>query len=129
MPHKGFSSITIKESVYNKFYNVFKATKKSTVYNDSAESFAGYVTKCIERSMLESSTKLRFILIHFQQIENDAILILKDRMDLSFTIEVEATHGVGLWCKKCKKEFCIHTGFCYSLWQIYPIINSGKNSE
>ena len=59
MPKPGFKSITISESVYDKFNQVYLKNKDELVMK-GVNSFAGYVTYQLEQMMQKDKTFARF---------------------------------------------------------------------
>jgi len=59
MPKAGFKSITISETVYEKFFDVY-AKNKSELTMKGVNSFAGYITYLLEESMQKDKTFARY---------------------------------------------------------------------
>ena len=56
MPKAGFKSITISETVYDKFHDVYQKSKGDLPVN----SFSGYVTYMLEEMMQKDKTFARY---------------------------------------------------------------------
>ncbi|MFB5598325.1 MAG: hypothetical protein ACE5RJ_04850, partial [Nitrosopumilaceae archaeon] len=59
MPKAGFKSITVSESVYDKFYDVYEKNKDELSMK-GVNSFAGYITYMLEEMMLKDKTFARY---------------------------------------------------------------------
>lgn len=120
MPNEGYCSITVKESAYNRFYDVYKKKTKSELTAMGVDSFAGYITHNIEQLLLQQIIRFRFKLLFL----DDSYITIKDTTTNKLAL-LRFKDG-GIWCDTCNKEYCIHYGFCVSLHQIYPILAKQK---
>lgn len=125
MPEPGYKSITVPETTYNRFYEVWKMVKPE--YEPKGiNSFSAFLTyKLAEAHKTQKVIPdLRFIPIAFDELAQENIILLKD----TWCNELAEVHNnnSNLYCMTCKKEFCLHTGFCYSLPQVYQITKKAR---
>ena len=79
MPKAGFKSITVSETVYDKFHDVYQKSKDDLTMK-GVNSFAGYVTYMLEEMMQKDKTFARYApKIEKISIDDDRV-ILKDNM-------------------------------------------------
>ncbi|MFQ6025438.1 MAG: hypothetical protein ACE5JT_02860 [Nitrosopumilaceae archaeon] len=120
MPKAGFKSITISESVYNRFYEVFNKNKQELA-RKGVNSFAGYVTYLLEDMMQKDKTFAR----HAPKLEKVAVdddrVVIKDNIKNRIA-EVAVQNGE-LYCLLCEEKDCFHIGFVFSLPDVYEILS------
>ena len=118
MPKAGFKSITISETVYDKFHDVYQKSKGDLPVN----SFSGYVTYMLEEMMQKDKTFARYApKIEKISIDDDRV-ILKDNMKNRIA-EVAVQKGE-LFCQLCDEKDCVHVGYVFSLPDVYEILNA-----
>lgn len=121
MPKAGFKSITVSETVYDKFQEVYQSSKQELAMK-GVNSFSGYVTYMLEEMMAKDKTFARFApKIEKISIDKDRV-ILKDNIKNRIA-EITIKDG-GLECCLCEEKDCVHIGFVFSLPDIYEIINT-----
>lgn len=119
MPKPGFKSITVAESVYDKFFDVFESNKEELAMK-GVNSFAGYITYTLEEVMQKDKTFAKFCpKIEKISVDLDRIL-LKDNIKNRIA-EISITKNQ-LYCLLCESDGCVHVGFCYDLPEVYEII-------
>ena len=59
MPKEGFKSITVSETVYDKFHDVYQKNKNELVMK-GVNSFSGYITYMLEEMMQKNKTFARY---------------------------------------------------------------------
>ena len=120
MPKAGFKSITISESVYNRFYEVFNKNKQELA-RKGVNSFAGYVTYLLEDMMQKDKIFAR----HAPKLEKVAVdddrVVIKDNIKNRIA-EVAVQNGE-LYCLLCEEKDCFHIGFVFSLPDVYEILS------
>ena len=79
MPKAGFKSITVSESVYDKFYDVFLKNKDDLAMK-GVNSFSGYVTYMLEEMMQKDKTFARYAPKIEKISVDDNRIILKDNI-------------------------------------------------
>lgn len=121
MPKAGFKSITVSESVYDKFYKVYHDNKE-ILSMKGVNSFAGYVTFMIEELMQKDKTFARYIpKIEKISVELDRIVLKDNIKNRIVEISIQKKE---LFCHLCDQKDCVHIGFVFSLPDVYNIINS-----
>ena len=125
MPKNGFRSITVSETIYNRFNHAYAASKESLAAR-GVRSLSGYISYMLEDRMREdeatatSAPKMRKI-----SVEGDRV-ILHDTM-ANRVAEVAVRDGT-LFCHLCEKKDCIHVGFALSLPEVYAVLD-GKGAN
>ena len=75
MPKPGFKSITISETVYEKFHDVYEKNKDKLTMK-GVNSFAGYITYMLEDTMQKDKTFAKYApKLELVSIEDDLSLI------------------------------------------------------
>lgn len=121
MPKPGFKSITISESVYDKFNQTY-LKNKSELTMKGVNSFAGYVTYLLEDVMKKDKTFARYApKLEKISVDSDRI-ILKDNMKNRIA-EVAVQKGE-LFCQLCDEKDCVHVGYVFSLPDVYEVLNA-----
>jgi hypothetical protein len=121
MPKAGFKSITVSETVYNKFFDVYELSRKDLELK-GITSFSGYLTSMMEEMMIKYEAFAK----HAPFIQKIAIdqnrIILKDNK-CNRIVEV-LLKDRELQCLLDEKSDCVHVGFVYSLPELYSIISN-----
>ena len=121
MPKAGFKSITISETVYEKFFDVY-AKNKSELTMKGVNSFAGYITYLLEDSMQKDKTFARYApKLEKISVDGDRVII-KDNIKNRIA-EVAIQRGE-LYCQLCESKDCFHVGFVFSLPDVYEVLNA-----
>ena len=121
LPKAGFKSITVAETVYDKFQDVYQKNKESLTMK-GVNSFSGYVTYMLEEMMQKDKTFARYApKIEKISVDDDRV-ILKDNIKNRIA-EVAVQKGE-LFCQLCEEKDCVHIGFVFSLPDVYEILNS-----
>ena len=121
MPKEGFKSITVSESVYDKFYGIYKKNKEDLVMK-GVNSFSGYITYMLEDMMQKDKIFARHApKLEKISVDDDRVIIkdnIKDRIS-----EVNIRKGE-LFCQLCEEKNCVHVGFVFSMHDVYDALNS-----
>jgi hypothetical protein len=118
LPKAGFKSITVSETVYDKFHDVYQKSKGDLPVN----SFSGYVTYMLEEMMQKDKTFARYApKIEKISIDDDRV-VLKDNMKNRIA-EVAVQKGE-LFCQLCDEKDCVHVGYVFSLPDVYEVLNA-----
>lgn len=121
MPKEGFKSITVSETVYDKFYDVYQKHKDELVMK-GVNSFAGYITYMLEQTMQKDKTFAKYApKLEKVSIDEDRVIV-KDNIKNRIA-EVAFQRGE-LYCQLCEEKNCFHVGFVFSLPDVYEILNS-----
>ncbi len=121
MPKAGFKSITISESVYDRFYDVFDKNKQE-LSRKGVNSFAGYITYLLEDVMQKDRTFARYAPKLEKVAVDDDRVVIKDNIKNRIA-EVVVQNGE-LYCLLCEEKDCFHIGFVFSLPDVYEILGS-----
>ena len=112
MPKAGFKSITLSESVYDRFQEVYEQSKDELALK-GIKSFSGYVTCKLEEMMQEDKLLAKHApMIEPVSVEADCI-ILKDKLKGRIA-EVAIQRGK-VFCQLCEDDDCSHIGFAFSI--------------
>ena len=107
MPKAGFKSITVSETVYDKFHEVYQNSKDDLTMK-GVNSFTGYVTDMLEEMMQKDKTFARYApTIEEISIDADRV-ILNDKMKNRLA-EVAVQEGE-LFCQLCDDTDCVNVG-------------------
>ena len=121
MPKPGFKSITISETVYAKFYDVYKKNKDNLTMK-GVNSFAGYITYMLEDTMQKDKTFAKYApKLELMSIEDDRV-ILKNNIQNRIA-EIVLQRGE-LYCELCEAKDCHCIGYAWSIPEIYEKLNS-----
>jgi len=121
LPKAGFKSITVSESVYDKFHEVYQKNKDDLAMK-GVNSFAGYVTYMLEEMMQKDKTFARYApKLEKISIDDDRV-VLKDNIKNRIA-EVTIQRGE-LYCQLCEQKDCVHVGFVFSLPDVYEVLNA-----
>ena len=121
MPKAGFKSITVSETVYDRFQKVYQSSKDDLAMK-GVNSFSGYVTHILEEMMQKDKTFARYApMIKKISVDDDRV-ILKDNMK-DRIVEVAVQNGE-LYCQFCEENDCVHIGFVFSLPDVYEVLNA-----
>ncbi len=121
MPKPGFKSITVSESVYNRFQDAYQKSQED-LSRKGVKSFSGYVSYMLEEQMLKDETFARHApMIKKVSVESDCI-ILRDNVH-NRIVEV-SVHNNELYCQRCEQKDCVHVGFAFSMPDVYDMLSS-----
>lgn len=121
MPKAGFKSITVSESVYNKFHDVYRKNKEDLAMK-GINSFAGYITFMMEDLMQKDETFARYAPKLEKISVDDNRVVIKDNIKNRIA-EVAIQNGE-LYCMFCEEKDCVHVGFVFSLPDVYEVLNA-----
>jgi hypothetical protein len=121
MPKAGFKSITVSESVYNKFHDVYRKNKDDLAMK-GINSFAGYITFMMEDLMQKDETFARYAPKLEKISVDDNRVVVKDNIKNRIA-EVAIQNGE-LYCMFCEEKDCVHVGFVFSLPDVYEVLNA-----
>ena len=121
MPKDGFKSITVSDTVYDKYYEIYQKNKQELVMK-GVNSFAGYITYMLEQTMQKDKTFAKYApKLEKVSIDDDRVIV-KDNIKNRIA-EVTIQRGE-LYCQLCEEKNCFHVGFVFSLPDVYEILNS-----
>lgn len=116
MPRTGFKTITVSETIYDKFHDIFLKNKDYLAMK-GINSFSGYVTYILEQ-MMEKDKMFTQYAPKIEKISvNGERIILKDNIK-NRIVEVTLSKD-GMLCQLCEANDCVHIGFVFSLPSMY----------
>ena len=116
MPKPGFKSITISETVYEKFYSVYEKSKDNLTMK-GINSFAGYITYMLEQNMQKDKTFAKFApKLELISIEDDRVIIKNNIVNRIAEIVIQRGE---LYCQLCEAKDCHCIGYVWSIPEIY----------
>jgi len=121
MPKEGFKSITVSDTVYDKYHEIYLKNKQELTMK-GVNSFAGYITYMLEQTMQKDKTFAKYApKLEKVSIDDDRVIV-KDNIKNRIA-EVTVQRGE-LYCQLCEEQNCFHVGFVFSLPDVYEILNS-----
>jgi hypothetical protein len=121
LPKEGFKSITVSETVYDKFHDVYQKNKNELVMK-GVNSFSGYITYMLEEMMQKDKTFAKYApKIEKISVDEDRV-ILKDTIKNRIA-EVAMQRGE-LFCQLCEDKNCVHVGFAWAIPEVYELLNA-----
>ncbi len=121
MPKPGFKSITISETVYEKFYSVYEKSKDNLTMK-GINSFAGYITYMLEQNMQKDKTFAKFApKLELISIEDDRVIIKNNIVNRIAEIVIQRGE---LYCQLCEVKDCHCIGYVWSIPEIYEKLHS-----
>ena len=121
MPKPGFKSITISETVYDKFFDVYKKNKDNLTMK-GVNSFAGYITYMLEDTMQKDKTFAKYApKLELISIEDDRVIIKNNIQDRIAEIVYQKDE---LYCQLCEAKDCHCIGYVWAIPEIYEKLNS-----
>jgi len=102
LPKDGFKSITVSETVYDKFFDVYQKSKEELLMK-GVNSFSGYITYMLEENMQKDKTFARYA-PKLEKISVDGILIQQhpDLIPILYTQQLFSIKPV------CQEEDAFH---------------------
>ena len=121
MPKPGYKSITVSDSVYDRFHDSFQKSREE-LGRRGIKSFSGYVSYMLEEQMLRDAAFARHApRIKRISVETDSV-ILRDNIH-NRIVEV-AVRGGELACQHCQQNDCVHVGFVFSMPDVYDMLST-----
>ena len=121
MTKPGFKSITISETVYEKFNDVYEKNKDKLTMK-GVNSFAGYITYMLEDTMQKDKTFAKYApKLELVSIEDDRVIIKNNIQNR--IAEIVYQRGE-LYCQLCEAKDCHCIGYVWSIPEIYEKLSS-----
>ena len=121
MPKEGFKSITVSDTVYDRYYEIYQKNKQELAMK-GVNSFAGYITYMLEQTMQKDKTFAKYApKLEKVSIDDDRVIV-KDNIKNRIA-EVTIQRGE-LYCQLCEEKNCFNVGFVFSLPDVYEILNA-----
>lgn len=121
MPKGGFKSITISDTVYDRFNDSYQQ-KKNDLALKGIRSLSGYVSHMLEERMLEDDALARHApLIKKLSVDQDRVVLLdgiKNRI-VEVTLKEDS-----LFCQLCEETDCLHVGYCLAQPEVYEALTA-----
>lgn len=120
MPKEGFKSITVSETVFQRFNEAYNASKEMLAAR-GIRSVSGYIGHMLSERMRESDVveahppRIRKI-----SADDDRVVLMDSK--LNRVAEVAVRDGA-LFCQLCKTDKCLHVGFAYALPEVYATLD------
>jgi hypothetical protein len=111
MPRYGYVSVTFKEESYNRLRELYRR-------DDHRLSFPEWITYTITEYLEQAVGILQFLTIVGDEVylknrttDRIVVLLIKDKE---------------LWCTECKRNDCLHVGFCLANKQVVRRMLEGQ---
>lgn len=115
MPTLGYKSITIPESLYDKFRaHIGSEAVKSEVGSYSLSKFISHMLE--ERMMMDEAIANNSQMFKKIGIDGDRIILRDKRSNRVVEVVIK---DQTLYCESCGSEECLHCGFCYAQPEVY----------
>lgn len=120
MPKEGFKSITVSETVYNRFNDAFTSSKEELAVR-GVRSLSGYISHLLEDRMQENEA----MALHAPRmkkiaVDDDRVVLLDSKANR--IAEVVLQNGQ-MFCQLCEENNCLHVGFAYALPEVYAALD------
>ncbi len=125
MPKDGFRSITIPETVYDRFQDAYTGNKAELAVR-GIRSLSGYLTHMLEDVMRLDEAVAEYTPRMKKVSVDDGRAVLLDRHENRIA-EVVVRDGL-LYCQLCEVGNCLHVGFAHSLPEVYAFMNGNGAS-
>ena len=123
MPKPGFKTITVKEHVFNKYYELYKKAKKEHKVGEGI-SFSSFVTNMMQETMTKYEAFVKHApFLEKIAIEQDRVIIKDNKRDRIAEVMIRNQE---LQCLLDEKTDCIHIGFVYALPEVYAVLQKKK---
>ena len=119
MPKEGFRSITIPETVYDRFHTAYTGNKAELAIR-GIRSLSGYLTRMLEERMRSDEAVAEYTPRMKKVSVDDGRAVLLDRHENRIA-EVVVQDG-SLYCQLCEVSNCLHVGFAHSLPEVYAFL-------
>ena len=121
MPKGGFKSITISDTVYDRFNDTYLQRKKDLAHK-GIRSLSGYVSHMLEERMYEDEVLAKHApLIKKISTDQDRVVLL-DQMK-NRIVEVTLQED-SLYCQLCEAKDCLHVGFALAQPEVYEALKT-----
>jgi hypothetical protein len=121
MPKAGFKSITVSETVYKKFFDVYQQSRKELELK-GITSFSGYLTSMMEEMMIKYEAFAKHApFIQKITIDQNRVILKDNKCNRIVEVLLKDRE---LQCLLDEKSDCVHVGFVYSLPELYSIISN-----
>jgi len=119
MPRVGYTTITVRQEVYDKILKAYKERVKSSI------SFSAWLSDYILEHLEEDELLSRYAPgLELIGVEYDTAFV-KDWFIDRIVEVVISDQGVGkrfLYCRHCERDDCLHVGFCFAVREINKVL-------
>ncbi len=123
MPKPGFKTITVKEHIFNKYYELYKKAKKEHKVSEGL-SFSSFVTSMMQETMAKYEAFVKHApFLEKIAIEQDRVIIKDNKRNRIAEVMIRNQE---LQCLLDEKADCIHIGFVYALPEVYAVLQKKK---
>jgi predicted CopG family antitoxin len=119
MPRVGYTTITVRQEVYDKILKAYKERVKSSI------SFSAWLSDYILEHLEEDELLSRYAPgLELIGVEYDTAFIKDWFIDRIVEVVIR-DQGVGkrfLYCRYCERDDCLHVGFCFAVREINKVL-------
>jgi predicted CopG family antitoxin len=119
MPRVGYTTITVRQEVYDKILKAYKERVKSSI------SFSAWLSDYILEHLEEDELLSRYAPgLELIGVEYDTAFVKDWFIDRIVEVVIR-DQGVGkrfLYCRHCERDDCLHVGFCFAVREINKVL-------
>jgi len=119
MPRVGYTTITVRQEVYDKILKAYKERVKSSI------SFSAWLSDYILEHLEEDELLSRYAPgLELIGVEYDTAFIKDWFIDRIVEVVIR-DQSVGkrfLYCRHCERDDCLHIGFCFAVREINKVL-------
>jgi predicted CopG family antitoxin len=119
MPRVGYTTITVRQEVYDKILKAYKERVKSSI------SFSAWLSDYILEHLEEDELLSRYAPgLELIGVEYDTAFVKDWFIDRIVEVVIR-DQGVGkrfLYCRYCERDDCLHVGFCFAVREINKVL-------
>jgi predicted CopG family antitoxin len=119
MPRVGYTTITVRQEVYDKILKAYKERVKSSI------SFSAWLSDYILEHLEEDELLSRYAPgLELIGVEYDTAFVKDWFIDRIVEVVIR-DQGVGkrfLHCRHCERDDCLHVGFCFAVREINKVL-------
>src|SRR2546423_943361 len=118
MPKPGYKTFTVKEQVFDEYYDRYQKRRKE--FKAKGISFSSYVTGLMAETMANHKAFEKHApFLEKIAIEFDRVIVRDNKRNRIADIMIRNGE---LQCLLDERDDCIHIGFAYSLSEVYDIL-------
>lgn len=115
MPLKGFRSITVSHTVYERFNSAYQ-TRKDDLAAKGTKSLSGYISNMLDEALNENEAARQPGRLRKIHAESGRVVVMD--AESGRVAEVVMRDGES-FCHMCNSGSCIHAGFAYATPAFY----------
>jgi hypothetical protein len=120
MPRKGYKSITVKQNIYDYFYQEYSKNREKLEIKDGIHSFSAYVTSRLSELAGIPKEIVRFIMLNH---DGNGVKVRDNEQKLTADISITPN---GIYCPLCDAHNCEHIRFALDQDDIKEILKQKK---